>query len=186
MVKEKSIQQAKAEQPYPEDMLRVYKSNRSAIKRFLYKLLPSSAEIDDILQDTFLRVYEAEVNNEIKSPKAYMFRTAHNLALLHIKKHGRLAFGEFEAFTEAEDDSVCPADLTHWRRKYKIFLQAIDNLSPQCRNVFILRKLQDKSHKEIAIQLGISTKTVESHITRAIVECRSYMAKHGYMKEKQP
>jgi len=167
-------------------MLQVYKSNRSAIKRFLYKLLPSSAEIDDILQDTFLRIYEAEGSNEIKSPKAYMFRTAHNLALLHIKKHGRLAFGELEAFTEAADDSVCPAGLTHWRRKYKIFLQAIDSLSPQCRNVFILRKLQDKSHKEIAIQLGISTKTIESHITRAIVECRAYMSRHGYMKEMQP
>lgn len=54
-------------------------------------------------------------------------------------------------------------------------MEAINTLPPICRQVFVQRKLHGKCHNSIAAMLGISTKTVENHITKGLRLCRDYI-----------
>ncbi len=57
----------------------------------------------------------------------------------------------------------------------RLVQEAIDRLPPQCRAAFTLRIFHECSYKEVAERLGISVKTVEKHISRAIRETNSYL-----------
>jgi RNA polymerase sigma-70 factor (ECF subfamily) len=57
--------------------------------------------------------------------------------------------------------------------------RAIAALPPQCAKVFILRKMQGLSQKEIAARLNISVRTVENHVALGLVRCKAYMRAHG-------
>lgn len=57
----------------------------------------------------------------------------------------------------------------------RLVQEAIDRLPPQCRAAFTLRIFHECSYKEVADRLGISVKTVEQHISRAIRETNRYL-----------
>ncbi len=57
----------------------------------------------------------------------------------------------------------------------RLVQEAIDRLPPQCRAAFTLRIFHECSYKEVADRLGISVKTVEKHISRAIRETNGYL-----------
>jgi RNA polymerase sigma-70 factor (ECF subfamily) len=61
---------------------------------------------------------------------------------------------------------------------------AIAALPPQCAKVFILRKMQGLSQKEIAVRLNISVRTVENHVAVGLSRCRAYMRAHGGTAEE--
>lgn len=165
----------------PESVFEVFKDNRPALRRYLRKILPLTPDIEDLLQEVFVRVYNAEQKTEIRSPKAFMFRTAHNLALMHLKSRaGKIHYDLDDPEHQIADDVPSVEDKVRYRQKYKIFSEAVEKLPPQCKSVFILRKIEGKSHKEISAEMGISPKTIEAHLTRALLACRSHMAKNGY------
>ncbi len=162
------------------NMFEVFSDNRPALRHYLASLLPGSSEIDDLLQEVFVRVYRADQQSTVHSPKAFMFRTAHNLAMAHIKRQARVVYGEDQ---EGQGDVPAAAptveEKVSSRQRYKIFCDAVQKLPAQCRKVFLLRKYEGLPHKEISAQLGISPKTVEAHLTKALFDCRSYMKKRG-------
>ena len=53
--------------------------------------------------------------------------------------------------------------------------EAVAELAPQCRQVYLLRKVHGLSHKEIAVHLGIAVSTVEKHLMKAIEQCERYV-----------
>jgi len=60
-----------------------------------------------------------------------------------------------------------------------VLARAIAALPPQCAKVFVLRKMQGLSQKEIAARLNISVRTVENHVALGLVRCKAYMRAHG-------
>jgi RNA polymerase sigma-70 factor (ECF subfamily) len=61
-----------------------------------------------------------------------------------------------------------------------IFAEAISALPPQCRRVFLLRKVQGLSQKDVAQRLGLSVSTVEKHLATGLVKCSEYLKLRGY------
>ena len=62
------------------------------------------------------------------------------------------------------------------RQRFELFCRAVRQLPIKCQRVYILRRVYGYTQKEIAEQMGISLKTVEAHLTKAIVRCTDYMA----------
>lgn len=56
-----------------------------------------------------------------------------------------------------------------------VHCEAVARLPPKCRRVYLMRKVHGMSHKEIAQHMGITTTTVERHITKGIRDCARYM-----------
>src|SRR5260221_13713365 len=88
--------------------------------------------------------------------------------------------GNFEGQNVIEDRSQAAVDdAVDGRKLIRVLARAIAALPPQCAKVFILRKMQGMSQKEIAVRLNISVRTVENHVALGLVRCRAYMRAHG-------
>ncbi|WP_164914151.1 RNA polymerase sigma factor [Aquimarina sediminis] len=141
----------------------------SWLHNYVYKLSNDSSLSDDLVQNVMLRLWEKKSSLQITSSlKNYLFRACHNEFLMYLrqqkKKYSTIDALKWEAIleihTEKEEDQF-DAD---WLKLEK----AIEQLPKKCKEVFKLSRLEQKKHKEIADILGISTKTVEVHISKAI------------------
>ncbi|MCP5432728.1 MAG: RNA polymerase sigma factor [Alphaproteobacteria bacterium] len=164
-------------------ILKAFLENEGAIKRLLGRFFSRAQDVDDLAQEAFLRAFAAESDREIREPKAFLFRTARNLAL---NERARLA-GKLTRSMEDSADSdvlvsagqVSAEDQIDARQRLALFAEAVAALPPQCRRVFVLRKVHGLSQKDIAERLDISQSTVEKHVAMGLVKCSDYLRRAG-------
>jgi len=159
----------------------VYLKYQTLLKRYMTRFLRQPQDIEDILQEAFLRSYVAEINMDIRSPRAFLFKTARNLALKHLDKSSTRLVDYIEDLGTLEVlvDEISTEDRAQSQEQFIIFCRAVSILPLQCRKAFILRKVYGLSHKEVAEQLGISTSTVEKHLAHGLLKCNEYMRSKG-------
>jgi RNA polymerase sigma-19 factor, ECF subfamily len=159
-----------------KDLLaRLFSESRGALRRYVRRLVGSRENAEDIVQEAFLRTYENA--ESVKTPRAFLYSTARNLAA-DSRRHRRAAntdsLGDIDASgVVSPGDSPEKGALTDERSR--LLREAVERLSPQCRAAFALRVFHACSYKEIALKLGISPKTVEHHIARALRETHEYL-----------
>lgn len=146
------------------------------LKRFIGRFLYKPEDIDDMAQETFLRAYGANRDKPIDSPKAYLFRVAKTVALKELTKKSRQItdFLEESQVNEVEDSGSLEERIVA-EQKISLYFDAIAELPPQCRRVFLMRKYQGLSHKKIAAELEISTSAVEKHIALGAERCKKFI-----------
>lgn len=151
---------------------------RSTLARAVSHIVPPR-EIEDIVQETYVRVCQVEKPDDIHHPRSFMLKIARNLALDHIKRsESRLADSmdamedEIMELTTSDDDTY---DRVAANQEFGHFCEAVRQLPLQCRKAFVLRKVYGYSQKEIADSLGISENTVEKHIATGIKRCTYFM-----------
>jgi RNA polymerase sigma-70 factor (ECF subfamily) len=169
-------------------ILEAYLENEVALKRYLRRFIRSREAADDLAQEAFLRAFAAESGRAIETPKAFLFKVAKNLALNELARQSSAAIeplGDFEGQEVLEDSSQAAVDdVVDSRERIRLLARAIAALPPQCAKVFILRKMQGMSQKEIAVRLNISVRTVENHVAVGLSRCRAYMRAHDGTTEE--
>lgn len=156
-------------------IVETFTSCRDALARWLIQNYISPDEVEDVLQEAFLKTYAMSNRRKIKSPKAYLFMTARNIVFKQFKKNARIANLDISGMDVDSGEIGLEAALLE-RERFSKFLQAIDSLPDQCRTVFIMRKFNGLSIRNIAQELGISPKTVENHMTKALRRCGRKLA----------
>ncbi len=144
-------------------------------------------DIEDIVQETFVRSFEKSLKHEINHPKTYLYTTARNLAFNHIsKKSNELEepTGDFDALDVFDDRPTLDAEIES-KEKFQFFCRAVRDLPPQCRRAFILKRIYGLSQKEIALYLKISERTVEGHVAKGMVRCAQFLKENGYNVNKK-
>lgn len=150
------------------------------LKRFVARYFSNRQDIEDVVQDAYLRAYAAETNREIAAPKAYLFRIARNVALSKLTKKSRQVTDYLEeASSPAVMDTAPSADQELAAQELLgLYCQAIATLSEKCREVFLLRKVYGLSHKEIASRMSLSVSSVEKYLRQGILVCDAYVRKN--------
>ncbi len=126
----------------------------------------------DLFTYIWLNAKSLEVRSSVKS---YLFRAVRNRALnkLRVNKLSYLTFEELEDIFYYDEYEQLEAD------ELMDQIQIVIDILPQrCQEVFRMSREEQKSHIEIAEELGISTKTVESHITLALSKIRKHLDKN--------
>ena len=150
--------------------------------QFLRGRMACRQDAEDVAQEAFVRVLGCERWEAIAHPRAFLFATAHNIAVdryrreqLHIMDlHAEVREWEIHHPAPSVEDAVCA------RQELHELYEAIDRLPPRCRRVFVLRKFHDLSHKDIATELGISISTVEKHLAKALRLCEKHLQRNGH------
>ena len=158
----------------------VFLSISSGLAGMVRRIVPPS-EVEDIVQETYVRVCQSNVTDEIRSPRSFMYRTAMNIALNHANKaETRLSEsleaigdGHAEAWRNPGSDTL---DRVCSLEEFAFFCDAVRSLPLQCRRAFVFKKVYGYSYSEIAQKLQISEKTVEKHISKGLTLCRSHLS----------
>lgn len=159
-----------------QQLISIYVAMRDELVRFLSARSGQAALAEDIYHDIFVRLNTAHLPDEIGSPRAFLYRMAFNLANDHRRAASRrvardgawLDVATQSAGGEAISDQPDVDRAIDARRQVEHMLAALSDLSPKCRQVFTLHRLQGLSHRQVAETLGITTKTVEKHMTAAL------------------
>jgi len=145
-----------------------------------FNYVHDDSKAKDLAQDVFVELWKKRESITISSSlKFYLRRSVINKALNYIKSQKRFDFGE-----EALDDNWKSKE-TNVEKKLEgddlqaVINAAIDSLPDRCRTVFNLSRFENLSHKEIAAQLDISTKTIENQMTKALKVIRAAVEKYG-------
>jgi RNA polymerase sigma-70 factor (ECF subfamily) len=153
-----------------------YHSRREALLRFLTARMRSAEEAEDLLQELYLRLNRVTESADIRDPGAYIFRAAMNLARDFRRERSRTRTREGHWVEsqrsvmgeQAIDDAPSPERAYDAKQRLGVIRAVVDELSPQCRRVFLLHKFEGFSHQEVADRMGISRSTVEKHMHVAL------------------
>lgn len=135
-------------------------------------------DVEDVAQKTYLQLLQHPNPDEIQNPQAYLFRTASNLAIDSIRRDKtRSKFSDNEINTD-DISSAAPSmeTIIDSRLKFNKFLSTLEELPVPCRHAFILNRLDGLTHSEVAEQMGISKKTVQRYILKAIEHCEKHLS----------
>lgn len=141
---------------------------------YLTLRLRSRDQAKDVTQETFLRVLSQAPSTPIQQPRAFLYRTALNLTVDLFRKQQRQPEESLDE-ADRQETLVAPAEQyahAEAREQHRLLYEAVLELPPRCREVFILHLFKDRNHAEIAAQLGISNSMVEKHILKATLYCR--------------
>ena len=152
--------------------------HESFLKRFLKRFLVRYCDIEDVVQDAYLKALCAEKKQKnITSPKAFLFRIARNEALNALRRKSHSTIEYIEDLSQSEtcsDENTVESEAISTER-LGLFCQSALEMTPRCRRIFLMCKVYGLSHKEIASQLGISVSGVEKQVAKALAICSAYI-----------
>ena len=154
-------------------LTRSFLEARDDLLRFLKRRGRRDAA-EDIVQTAWLKLHERGGDPKSwQEPRAVLFTTAANLK---IDAHRRETVAEEALAKEAalqhvDGLGVDPEAQADAAGRLERLSAALAELPPQCRQAFLMNRIDELTHAEIAARLGISTKTVQRHIERALRLC---------------
>lgn len=144
---------------------------------FAEKMLKDSDSAKSVVQEVFLVVCEKKdklrINNSVE---AYLIKAVYNRCLFYRreaaihKKH--LNKINYYQITDHNPDKIFDEEAIF---KLKLLDKAINSLPEQCRKVFLLNKKEGLSYAKIAVLTGVSIKTVDNHISKALKKIKEYI-----------
>lgn len=151
--------------------------HEGSLRNYLSRSLLSRADVDDVVQDSYLKLWRSRTTAAVRSPKSFLFAIARNVAL---DLHRRRKVSRAEPITETGsmpvlEESPGVVDLVSRRQELALLREAIDALPERCQHVFLLRKIQGLSQRDIAARLGISENTVETLVAKGARRCADYL-----------
>lgn len=157
--------------------------HEAPLRAFLRRRFPALPDIDDLVQESFLRVFKAQRTSAIQSVRAFLYTTARNLALDYFRRRQIVCIdGVAEAeelSVHVDEEATAIPDAVAKNQELALLIQAIKTLPPRCRQVITLRKLYGLSQRETARRLGIAEHTVEAHVGVGVRKCGEFLARHG-------
>lgn len=155
--------------------------HEAALRMYLLGKFPTLPDVEDVIQESLVRVLRAHERGAVESARALLFATARNLALDLLRRQRVVSF---EPMTENDESFVFSsatnvAESVSKNEEFDLLRQAIQSLPERCQQVVTLRMAYGLSQREIAQRLGITENTVERQMGKGIRRCTEFFARRG-------
>lgn len=140
------------------------------LRRWLRRRTPAGMDVDDVIQETYAKLATLAEVDHIAAPKAYVYQTALSIILQEDRRARAKPIDkdvEIALLTTASPEPLQDQQ-AEARQELAHVYEAIAGLPDKCREVFVLRKVEGLSQREIAERLNLSESTVEKHIGKGI------------------
>jgi len=142
------------------------------LKRRLARRLGSSDMAGEALQDTFIRLECGNDVGTVRSPRAYLFRTALNMAAnRRVSENRRVATSEVDALLAVPDDAPDPARIIEARSDIEALERVLRQLPVRQRDIVRATFIEEESIHDIAKRYGVSVRTVQIELREALLYC---------------
>ena len=160
---------------------RLFQRYELNIRKFLTSKSQQKQDVEDIVQETFLKAHKVSDWAGVQNPEAYLVSIAKNAYKDHIRKETRNIVDSDVDITrlEIQDDIVDAETLVSAKQDYGELEDVIDSLTPRVKQAIILIKIMNVSYVEASEVMSISVGTLEHHITKGLAECRRKIKAHA-------
>ena len=153
----------------------LYSQWEPTLSSFIFQVTRSKVITAEIVQDVFLKIWMTrESLVEVKDFKAYLFVISKNRAINALKK----SLADLERMKKYASEvpfNEQPVEDDDAQLHFSLIDEAIDQLSPRQKEIFLLHRHERHSYREIAEQLGIGKESVKTHLSLAIKSIKNHI-----------
>ena len=163
-LKEKALQQ-------------LYLAHNQELCHFLSRRV-GEQEVADLLQETWLHFIKLADADAVRTPRSFLYKIAANLAIDYgrkVKRSANFTVDE-QDFDELPSPMPAPETIVEQAWQFERFADVLQELPERRRQAFIMNKMEGMTHTEIALKLGISEKSVQRTIIKALNHCIKRLA----------
>lgn len=154
----------------------LYKQHYTRLVGFAYQYVEDSDISEDIVQDVFTNIWNQADRIEIRTNiKSYLFGAVRNASLNHLKHEKIVAAHAKENVSFEAGEHKDFLEMEELEKKIEA---ALELLPEKRREIFEMSKLEGKKYHEIAAELDISVKTVETQMSRALKVLREVLGSY--------
>lgn len=157
----------------------VYARHWLRLYRVASKIVSDKVAAQDIIQDTFISLWEKGCHSNILNLEAYLYQTVKFRCFMHLRA-GSISQRHLEHFAAIASGTIVETDVES-RELEELLKNEITSLPERCREVFVLSRFEELPNKEIAAKLHISAKTVENQISKALKHLRFSLNKLAFL-----
>ncbi|WP_422000655.1 RNA polymerase sigma factor [Reyranella sp.] len=155
-----------------QDIRTLFLAHRQELQVYLTHKLRNRETAAELTQEVFLRFAEQgdAVLAAIAHPRSYLYRTAHNLAVDHIRRErrGRVDPMSDEDMAGIADDQPSPERVAGDRSDMAATRAALLELPERTRQVFVMTRIDGLTYAVVADRLQISSSSVQKHLAQAV------------------
>ncbi len=153
-----------------------FKDNFKRLHAYACTILNNEADAEEMVQQVFCKLWEKkEKLQEIDSITAYLYRSVHN-ECMNFVKHQKVKDAHREHSTYHNSDNTDAVDNAAERELKERLHHAMQQLPEQCRTIFQMSRFEELKYREIADKLGLSVKTIENQMGKALKIMRKQLA----------
>ncbi|MGV6832370.1 MAG: RNA polymerase sigma factor [bacterium] len=149
---------------------KVFKDYSQSLRNFIYSKCGDLAQAEDYTQDAFIKLWNNCAKVPLDKAKSYLFTITRN-AFFNDYEHQKVVL-KFKSLSQPRVNKEDPEFQLRQKEFQKELNDAINKLSENEREVFLLNRIEKKKYKEIAEMLDISVKTVELRMSKALAHLR--------------
>jgi len=179
------IVRKKQQQTTKSGITRTFLDNSSFLKRFLRRILEHEQDVEDLAQEAYLKAFDAEQQQSIEHPRAFLFSVAKNLALNEMSRKSKQITAYIEECQQpyGNDNDDSAESLLEGKQALGVYCEAVASLPSLSRQIYLLRKVHGLRHQEIADRLDVSLSTVEKHLRMGAGVCLAAMQRYDSNSE---
>lgn len=151
---------------------------RPMLLRYFRRHLQHEADAEDLAQEALMRLVRSPT--QVEHAEAFVLRIAANLLRDRFRRDRSHHTGLHETIDgtlhELPSEEPGTDDVYASRERLERLLSALDELSPRCRQVFLLQRYEGMTYTAIARQLQVSVSAVEKHMMRALLHLQARLA----------
>lgn len=150
------------------DVERLFREHNAALLRFIAARVGSEHEAREIAQEAYVHLLQLDHPEAVSYLRAFLFRTAANLAIDRLRQRGRRAHVTALTDVDIVAFELSPERQLGGQQSMKVLMAAVEELPAKCRQAFLLHRLHDLHIEDIAARMNIGACMVRRYIARAL------------------
>tara|TARA_R110000744_G_scaffold32044_4_gene75053 strand:+ start:8385 stop:8957 length:573 start_codon:yes stop_codon:yes gene_type:complete len=148
----------------------LFNQHNDTLLRFLRARLPSDSDAHEVAQEAYVRLLDLDKPGAISYLRAYLFKTASNLAIDHLRSAQRAS--RYRPMTFFKEEAPSEEHVALVNEKMRLMNGFVNELPAKCRKVFMLSRYHDMTTNEIAQLMRLSDRMVRKYLVRATEHCQ--------------
>ena len=152
---------------------RLFSEHNDSLIQFLATRLRSVQEAKEVAQEAYVRLLSLEDSGAVSFLRAFLFKTAANLAVDRIRSRNRQRQALDAGLCDESRETPTPDREAASAQEMEIVRRLVGELPPKCRRAFLLHRVHGAEFSEIAEEMGLSERMVRHYVLRAVLYCRA-------------
>ena len=158
-----------------QDLRELYDQYFESIRGFLYYKCGDIDLAEDLVQETFIKVWNKKDEIQLDTVKSLLYTIANNLLMNHFNHQSVVREHQKNTSLEVSSNMNSPQFVLEEKEFEEKLNDAISRLPDDCREVFLMNRIEKLKYKEIAERLGLSVKAIEKRMSKTLGLLREYL-----------